>query len=85
MHFFTFMAVGSELIIGTTMNHSGYDFPWDATELMPFRATTAYHDYHHSGNINGNFSGGVIIFDYLFGYNDQFYKHIDKINGEKEQ
>ena len=47
MHYYTFMVIGTQRIISTTMGHSGYDLPWDPTEILPFRSTTRYHDYHH--------------------------------------
>jgi sterol desaturase/sphingolipid hydroxylase (fatty acid hydroxylase superfamily) len=82
MHYFTYMAVGTELIIGTTHNHSGYDFPCFASELFPLRTTTRYHDYHHKGNVNGNFCGGTIIYDMIFGYSDQYFRNFDRLEAE---
>ena len=48
--------------------HSGYDFPWHVTHLIPFSAGGRYHSFHHSRNV-GNFGGVLHIFDTLFGTN----------------
>ena len=79
LHFYTFLTIGTLKIIGTSVGHSGYEFHNDALELYPFRASSRYHDYHHEGNINGNFGGGTIIYDWIFGYNKQYFQHIDKL------
>ena len=81
MHFFTYIVIGTSVIVGTTVNHSGYDLPWLATELYPLRTTSRYHDYHHKGNIDGNFCGSTIIYDLIFGYSDSYFKHLDKSDG----
>ena len=71
---FTFLAVGTQRIIGTTIGHSGYDFPWDASELPPFRTDTPYHDFHPKGNIDSNYGGGLYLIDYFMGYNEDYFK-----------
>ena len=58
MHFFTFLVFVVLRIVATTNGHSGYDFPWIAWDMMPFRGTPSYHDFHHSGgDFSGNYSG----------------------------
>lgn len=47
MHWFTFMAIGTQRIIGTTIGHCGYNIPCDPSEMFPFRTNVTYHDYHH--------------------------------------
>ena len=60
----------------TTNGHSGYYFPWDATELYPFRTSAHYHEYHHSGNIDSNYGGGLYLLDYLFDSCRDYYAHL---------
>jgi sterol desaturase/sphingolipid hydroxylase (fatty acid hydroxylase superfamily) len=79
MHYYTFIAIGTLRIIGTTLGHSGYDFPFEPSELLPCRATTRYHDYHHQGNINSNMGGGTIIMDFIFGLNDPYFDHLQRL------
>jgi sterol desaturase/sphingolipid hydroxylase (fatty acid hydroxylase superfamily) len=78
------MAIGTQRVIGTTIGHCGYDFPWDPSELLPFRSSTRYHDYHHEGNINGNFGGGTYLIDWILGYNTQYFRHLDKLESLKK-
>ncbi|TNV77113.1 hypothetical protein FGO68_gene11426 [Halteria grandinella] len=83
MHYLTYLALGTQLIVGTMHNHSGYDFTWFPHEVMPLMGGTRYHDYHHQGNINGNFGGVTIVYDMIFGYSEQYYRHFDKMESEK--
>jgi len=78
LHQFTFLAFGALRLMMATGGHSGYSFPWDATELHPFRLDSHYHDYHHSGNIDSNFSGTNYLIDYIFGYNRSYYASLKK-------
>ena len=73
-HQFTSVAVGCIRAVGTTYGHSGYNFPWDPFEMALFRTDTQYHDYHHKGNIDSNFGGGLYLTDFIFGYNRQYLK-----------
>lgn len=66
-------------VFNTTFAHSGYDFPWDPTELFPFKSDARYHDYHHEGNINGNFGANTFLTDFVFGCNAQYFRHLDKL------
>jgi sterol desaturase/sphingolipid hydroxylase (fatty acid hydroxylase superfamily) len=76
MHFFTFLAIGTTRVIGTSVGHSGYDIEFEWTELFPFRSTTRYHDYHHEGNINANIANSTVLFDWVLGKNAQYYRHL---------
>jgi sterol desaturase/sphingolipid hydroxylase (fatty acid hydroxylase superfamily) len=67
IHFYTFLIIGMQRLVAQNFEHCGYEFPWDPTELLPLRATPAYHDYHHLGNVNANFGAGVIFTDWIFG------------------
>ncbi len=62
----------------TTIGHSGYYFPFDASELHPFRTDAHYHDYHHKGNIDSNYAGGLYLIDYFFGFNQDYYAFLKK-------
>jgi sterol desaturase/sphingolipid hydroxylase (fatty acid hydroxylase superfamily) len=79
IHFFTYIVIGSQRLIAQCVEHCGYEFPWDPTELLPLRATVSYHDYHHQGNINCNYGAGSVITDWIFGYNRVWYEHLDNI------
>lgn len=53
--------------------HSGYDFPWAITHLIPFSAGGNYHSFHHSKNV-GNFGGALHFMDTFCGTNTYFRK-----------
>jgi len=36
--------------------HSGYDFPWSPTRLIPFSDGATHHDFHHA-KVIGNYAG----------------------------
>ncbi len=84
MHFFTFVAIGTTRILGTSIGHSGYDIEFEWTELFPFRSTTRYHDYHHEGNVKDNLADSTVIFDWIIGRNTNYYKHLQKLKKEKK-
>ncbi|TNV77248.1 hypothetical protein FGO68_gene3187 [Halteria grandinella] len=77
MHYWTMMWITAQRIASTTIGHSGYDFPFEPTELYPFKAYARYHDFHHGKNQNGNYGGGVILSDYIMGWNKEYYEHLD--------
>ena len=58
--------------------HSGYSVPWRFlypwSDVWPCGAGARMHDFHHSHNI-GNYGGGLIGFDRLFGTDVDFKKH----------
>lgn len=49
LHMYTFLVFTIFRVFGTSNGHSGYEFPWQPWDLLPFRTTVGYHDYHHSG------------------------------------
>jgi sterol desaturase/sphingolipid hydroxylase (fatty acid hydroxylase superfamily) len=69
-------------ITQTVYNHSGYEFPWSPLGILPFRATSTYHEYHHSSNV-GNFSGSFILWDTILGSNSVFFKYYYEASAEK--
>lgn len=46
--------------------HSGYDFPWSPTHLMPFSDGPTHHDFHHA-KVKGNYAGFFPWTDKAFG------------------
>ncbi|TNV77203.1 hypothetical protein FGO68_gene7179 [Halteria grandinella] len=79
VHFFTFMVIACHRIIAATTEHSGYDLPIKLYEILPFRSDSRYHDYHHAGNINGNYGASVVLSDFIMGYNHQYFRHLDTV------
>jgi len=62
----------------TAEEHSGYDFPFNPTRLLPFYDGAGYHEYHHA-KFDGNYAAVFPIWDKLFGtvavgYNDYMNK-----------
>ncbi|GLJ30318.1 hypothetical protein SUGI_0599760 [Cryptomeria japonica] len=56
--------------------HSGYDFPWSPTKLIPFYGGPEYHDYHHyvGGQSQSNFASVFTYCDYIYG-TDKGYRY----------
>jgi len=46
--------------------HSGYDFPWSPTHLLPFSDGPTHHDFHHA-KVKGNYAGFFPWTDAAFG------------------
>ncbi|XVF79889.1 hypothetical protein PTKIN_Ptkin15bG0026900 [Pterospermum kingtungense] len=49
--------------------HTGYEFPWSPTKLIPFYGGAEYHDYHHyvGGQSQSNFSSVFTYCDRIYG------------------
>ncbi|XP_042391922.1 very-long-chain aldehyde decarbonylase GL1-10-like [Zingiber officinale] len=56
--------------------HSGYDFPWTPTKLVPFYGGAEYHDYHHhvGRQSQSNFASVFTYCDYIYG-TDKGYRY----------
>ncbi|XP_039137581.1 LOW QUALITY PROTEIN: very-long-chain aldehyde decarbonylase GL1-10-like [Dioscorea cayenensis subsp. rotundata] len=56
--------------------HSGYDFPFAPTKLIPFYGGAEYHDYHHyvGGQSQSNFASVFTYCDYIYG-TDKGYRY----------
>ncbi|KAN0011831.1 hypothetical protein ACTFIV_000491 [Dictyostelium citrinum] len=52
--------------------HSGYDFPWNPTKLIPFWGGSHFHDFHHETFV-GNYSSTFTYLDKIFGTSDKYY------------
>lgn len=46
--------------------HSGYDFPWGLSRLVPVYCGPAFHDFHHA-TCGGNYGTTFVWWDWLFG------------------
>lgn len=62
--------------------HTGYEFTWSPTRILPFACDYGYHAYHHSHNI-GNYSSFFSIWDTIFGSNKEYYNFLAEVE-EKE-
>ncbi|KAL2651413.1 hypothetical protein R1flu_019541 [Riccia fluitans] len=66
--------------------HSGYDFPFSLTKLIPFYGGPKFHDYHHfvGGKSQSNFASVFTYCDWLYGtdkgyrYNKDFLRKMRK-------
>jgi 4,4-dimethyl-9beta,19-cyclopropylsterol-4alpha-methyl oxidase len=66
--------------------HSGYDFPWIPTKLIPFYGGAEYHDYHHyvGGQSQSNFASVFTYCDYLYGTDKGYRYHKEHILKARE-
>jgi sterol desaturase/sphingolipid hydroxylase (fatty acid hydroxylase superfamily) len=76
LHIFTFAIWGKVRLTETLEDHSGYEFPWSPFRLIPFSASAAYHDFHHSHNV-GNYSSFFSFWDTLCGTNKDYYNYYE--------
>jgi methylsterol monooxygenase/4-alpha-methyl-delta7-sterol-4alpha-methyl oxidase len=70
-HYFTFILFAIMRSAEGVDGHTGYEFPWSPFRLLPFSASTKYHDFHHTHNV-GNYSSFFIVWDILFGTNKAY-------------
>ncbi|XP_047063735.1 very-long-chain aldehyde decarbonylase GL1-10-like [Lolium rigidum] len=47
--------------------HSGFDFPFNPTNFIPFYGGARHHDYHHRVGSQSNFAPTFTYCDYLYG------------------
>ncbi|XP_002441034.2 methylsterol monooxygenase 1-1 [Sorghum bicolor] len=71
--FWLWFAIRGAVAIDT---HSGFDFPFSPTKLIPFYGGAECHDYHHSGGrwSQSNFAPFFTFCDYIYG-TDKGYRH----------
>jgi sterol desaturase/sphingolipid hydroxylase (fatty acid hydroxylase superfamily) len=60
----------------TCDGHSGYNWPWGQSQLLPFSAGGSYHYFHHKQNV-GNYGAIMTIFDTIFDTNKDYNKYED--------
>jgi sterol desaturase/sphingolipid hydroxylase (fatty acid hydroxylase superfamily) len=78
LHFVTHTFIMCRRLVASTIAHAGYNFPGEPSELFPFKAYSAYHDFHHGNNINSNLGGGTVLTDFVMGTNKEYFNHVYK-------
>ncbi|KAH7421000.1 hypothetical protein KP509_13G035600 [Ceratopteris richardii] len=65
--------------------HSGYDFPWVPTKLIPFYGGSEYHDYHHfvGAKSQSNFASVFTYCDYIYG-TDKGYRYKRRVEASRK-
>lgn len=75
VHAFTYALWICQKIYSTTEGHSGYQFPWSPTTLLPYKVNSDHHNFHHL-RFKGNYGGHFNFWDWICGTN-----HPDYIKG----
>ena len=70
-------------LVETVEDHSGYDVPWNPTNLIPFWGGAVHHDFHHK-TFEGPYSSVFTWCDWMFGTDKEFRKHQLKLRGGSE-
>ncbi|CAO2200928.1 unnamed protein product [Urochloa humidicola] len=67
--------------------HSGYNFPFQPTKLIPFYGGAEFHDYHHyvGGQSKSNFGFVFTYCDYIYGTNKGYKYHKANMAKMKEK
>lgn len=81
-HVFVFWTFVFVRICETTDTHSGYEFPWLVSRLMPFAGATAAHDYHHSHNI-GTYGSQFMFWDRIMGTDKEFIAYQSHLDADR--
>eukprot|EP01133_Synstelium_polycarpum_P007991 gene7991-9386_t len=63
--------------------HSGYNFPWNPTNWIPFWGGAQFHDFHHETFV-GNYSSTFTYLDKIFGTSDKYYQRLTKRSTEQK-
>ena len=69
-------------LVETVEDHSGYDIPWNPTNLIPFWGGAVHHDFHHK-TFEGPYSSVFTWCDWMFGTDKEFREHQAKLRGGK--
>lgn len=77
LHFMTLIIWVMIKSVEPVIVHSGYDFPFDFTKILPFSTPAAFHDFHHTHNI-GNFSSFFSFWDIMLGSGGCFVDYLEK-------
>jgi sterol desaturase/sphingolipid hydroxylase (fatty acid hydroxylase superfamily) len=67
-------------VVETVDAHSGYDFPLNPFNCLPFQGGPERHDYHHMYNV-GSFGSFFTFWDWVMGSDQSFKNH--KLNQKK--
>jgi len=70
-------------LVETVEDHSGYDIPWNPTNLIPFWGGAVHHDFHHK-TFEGPYSSVFTWCDWMFGTDKEFRAHQKKLRSGKE-
>lgn len=73
VHIFTIIIWLTFRLFETCDGHSGYDWPWGQSQLLPFSAGGPYHYFHHKQN-TGNYGSVLHIVDTIFNTNKDYHK-----------
>lgn len=73
VHIFTILIWITMRMFETCDGHSGYNWPWGQSQLLPFSAGGSYHYFHHKQNV-GNYGAILSLFDVVFDTNKEYYK-----------
>ena len=76
LHMITILVWIAMRLIESTEGHSGYEWTFSYTSIFPLGAGPEYHNFHHSNNV-GNYASYTIIWDTLFGSNEEYYKFLE--------
>jgi len=72
-------------ILSNIDDHSGYEFPFIPSKILPFGTSNTFHNYHHLMNI-GNYAAHLLVWDSIFGtcvdFQDHFEVREKEINGK---
>ena len=82
-HMVTLWAWLTVRLFETVEDHSGYDLPFNPTNLIPFWGGAVHHDFHHK-TFAGPYSSIFTWCDWAFGTDKAFRAHQSKLRGGKE-
>jgi sterol desaturase/sphingolipid hydroxylase (fatty acid hydroxylase superfamily) len=77
VHIFTILIWLTFRLFETCDGHSGYEWPWAQSSLLPFSAGGSYHYFHHKQNV-GNYGAILNVLDTAFGTNIEYNKFQEK-------
>lgn len=70
VHFIVIMTITIIRTFEVHERHSGFEFPWNPLNALPFYAGAKYHNFHYLKG--GHFGCTFTIWDSLIGANDDF-------------
>jgi len=83
-HLFTLWVYLGVRLWETVEDHSGYDVPFNPTNLIPFWGGPVHHDFHHK-TFDGPYSSIFTYCDYLFGTDKKWREHQRKLRVRGEE